>query len=143
MGLQTFVLHLSGNVEHIMVGGSVGMPGGCYRDSPARRKAHTCPGSCASEQGMQWEGKAARLFPERPPRMAGFSRINLPTTRFHPQSIAGLVTVNGAEYPVCEEVDAWMEKAMAPHSSTLAWKIPWTEEPGRLQSMGSRRVEHD
>ena len=30
-----------------------------------------------------------------------------------------------------------MEKAMAPHSSTLAWKIPWTEEPGRLQSMGS------
>ena len=30
-----------------------------------------------------------------------------------------------------------MEKAMAPHSSTLAWKIPWTEEPGRLQYMGS------
>ena len=35
-----------------------------------------------------------------------------------------------------------MEKAMAPHSSTLAWKIPWTEEPGRLQTMGSRRVGH-
>ena len=35
------------------------------------------------------------------------------------------------------------EKAMAPHFSTLAWKIPWTEEPGRLQSMGSRRVGHD
>ena len=35
------------------------------------------------------------------------------------------------------------EKAMAPHSSTLAQKIPWTEEPGRLQSMGSRRVGHD
>jgi len=32
------------------------------------------------------------------------------------------------------------EKAMATHSSTLAWKIPWTEEPGRLQSMGSLRV---
>ena len=32
---------------------------------------------------------------------------------------------------------------MAPYSSTLAWKIPWTEEPGRLQSMGSRRVRHD
>ena len=31
---------------------------------------------------------------------------------------------------------------MAPHSSTLAWKIPWTEEPGRLQSMGSLRVGH-
>ena len=37
----------------------------------------------------------------------------------------------------------YMEKAMAPHSSTLAWKIPWTEEPGRLQSMGSLRVGHD
>ena len=36
-----------------------------------------------------------------------------------------------------------MEKAMAPHSSTLAWEIPWTEEPGRLQSMGSLRVRHD
>ena len=36
-----------------------------------------------------------------------------------------------------------LEKEMAPHSSTLAWKIPWTEEPGRLQSMGSQRVGHD
>ena len=35
------------------------------------------------------------------------------------------------------------EKAMTTHSSTLAWKIPWTEEPCRLQSMGSRRVGHD
>ena len=35
------------------------------------------------------------------------------------------------------------EKAMAPHSSTLAWKIPWTEEPGRLQSMGSLRIGHN
>ena len=36
-----------------------------------------------------------------------------------------------------------LEKAMAPHSSTLAWKIPWTEELGRLQSMGLQRVGHD
>ena len=35
-----------------------------------------------------------------------------------------------------------LEKEMATHSSTLAWKIPWTEEPGRLQSMGSQRVGH-
>ena len=35
------------------------------------------------------------------------------------------------------------EKAMAHHSSTLAWKIPWTEEPGRLQSMRLLRVGHD
>ena len=36
-----------------------------------------------------------------------------------------------------------LEKEMATHSSTLAWKIPWTEEPCRLQSMGSQRVRHD
>ena len=36
-----------------------------------------------------------------------------------------------------------LEKEMATHSSTLAWEIPWTEEPGRLQSMGLQRVRHD
>ena len=36
-----------------------------------------------------------------------------------------------------------LEKEMAIHSSTITWKIPWTEEPGRLQSMGSQRVGHD
>ena len=41
----------------------------------------------------------------------------------------------GWEYP--------LEKEMAIHSSTIAWKIPWTEAPGRLLSMGSQRVGHD
>ena len=36
-----------------------------------------------------------------------------------------------------------LEKEMATHASILAWKIPWTEEPGRLQSMGSKTVGHD
>ena len=36
-----------------------------------------------------------------------------------------------------------LEKEMATHSSILAWRIPWTEEPGRLQSLGSQRVGHD
>ena len=36
-----------------------------------------------------------------------------------------------------------LEKEMATHSSTLPWKIPWTEEPGRLQPVGSQRVGHD
>ena len=36
-----------------------------------------------------------------------------------------------------------LEKALAPHSSTLAWKILWMEKPGRVQSMGSQRVGHD
>ena len=43
----------------------------------------------------------------------------------------------------CWHLSPLAEKAMAPHSSTLAWKIPWTEEPGGLQSMGSLRVRHD
>ena len=37
----------------------------------------------------------------------------------------------------------FLEKAVATHSSTLAWKIPWMEEPGGLQSMGSHKVGHD
>ena len=53
--------------------------------------------------------------------------------------------------PACQwdTLDSWKgvrsvtEKAMAPHSSTLALKIPWTEEPGRLQSIGSLRVRYD
>ena len=36
-----------------------------------------------------------------------------------------------------------LEKEIATHSSTLAWKIPWMEEPGRLQSIGSQRIRHD
>ena len=43
----------------------------------------------------------------------------------------------------CTHLTCQSEKAMAPHSSTLAWKIPWTEEPSRLQSMGSLGVGHD
>ena len=52
--------------------------------------------------------------------------------------------------PAMQETWVWslgqkgpLEKEMATHSGTLAWKIPWTEEPGRLLSMGSRRVGHD
>ena len=46
-------------------------------------------------------------------------------------------------FPVFHHLLELALKAMAPHSSTLAWKIPWTEEPGRLQSMGLLRVRHD
>ena len=64
--------------------------------------------------------------------------------------------LNTAEYPALDTgpsitssekisltLKVGMEKAMAPHSTTLAWKIPWTEEPGRLQSMGLLRVGQD
>ena len=49
----------------------------------------------------------------------------------------------GSCTPIKSGFSEELEKAMATHSSTLVWKIPWTEEPGRLQSMGSRRVGHD
>ena len=48
-----------------------------------------------------------------------------------------------SKFSISHMVMYMSEKAMAPHSSTLAWKIPGTEEPGGLQSMGSRRVGHD
>ena len=61
------------------------------------------------------------------------------------------LTVQSSKESELPTQEAWVhsllrelvEKAMAPHSSTLAWKIPWTEEPSRLQSMGSLRVGHD
>ena len=46
-------------------------------------------------------------------------------------------------FTIATKILKYWEKAMAPHSSTVAWKIPWMEEPGRLQSMGSQRVRHD
>jgi len=49
----------------------------------------------------------------------------------------------GVNWEIKIDIYTLLEKAVAPHSSTLAWKIPWMEEPGRLQSMGSLRVRHD
>ena len=57
---------------------------------------------------------------------------------------------DGKHLSTMRETQVWalgwedpLEKEMAIHSSTVAWKIPWTEKPGRLQSMGSQRVGHD
>ena len=49
-------------------------------------------------------------------------------------------------WEACVQSLGWedlLEKEMATHSNILAWKIPWTEEPGRLQSLGSQRVRHN
>ena len=56
-------------------------------------------------------------------------------------SIPGCVTWKLSAFP--EDWEDSLEKEMATHSSILAWRIPWTEEPGGLQSMGSQRVGHD
>ena len=53
---------------------------------------------------------------------------------------SNFITPTYMQYFDCARLTKISEKAMVPHSSTLAWKIPWTEEPGRLQSMGLLRV---
>ena len=64
---------------------------------------------------------------------------------FHVQAMVNSPAVNSGvhvSFSVMVSSGYISEKAMAPHSSTLAWKIPWAEEPGRLQSMGLLRVGH-
>ena len=58
------------------------------------------------------------------------------------QMVKGLSTMQETQVPSLGR-EGPLEKEIATHSSTLAWKIPWTEEPGRLQSMRSQRVGHD
>ena len=61
-----------------------------------------------------------------------------------PFDLSGTLLVGGGLLVSCSLLGPpVMEKAMAPHSSTLVWKIPWMEEPGGLQSMGSLGVGHD
>ena len=81
------------------------------------------------------------LSPGKPICMHAFIYINTYMASLVAQTVKRLPTMwktrvgyLGREKP--------LEKEMAIHSSTLAWKIPWTEEPGRLQSMGSQRVRH-
>ena len=73
-------------------------------------------------------------------------KIKIPPT---PQIVIRFVSIEIGRIKCMEEnvllkiMGIYMEKTIATHSSTLAWKIPWTEGPGRLQSMGSLRVGHD
>ena len=58
------------------------------------------------------------------------------------QTVKHLPTMRKTQVQSLGQEEA-LEKEVAPHSSTFAWKIPWTEERGRLQSMGSLRVRHN
>ena len=79
------------------------------------------------------------------------SKQNLTHLKDHiPWSRTSLVAQTVKHLPTMWEIWVWslgwedpLDKEMATHSSTLAWKMPWMEEPGRLQSMGSQRVRHD
>ena len=92
-------------------------------------------------------------------RMPVLSESGLEFNRgiFHPEQgeLASLITTSLVaqtvkNWPAMRETQVWsqgledsLEKGMATHSSSLAWRIPWTEEPGRLQSMGLQRVGHN
>ena len=78
-----------------------------------------------------------------------FLKISRMSVKYCPVNVSFFLFVFSAHYSKSTDFVVWevskilQQKAMATHSSTLAWKIPWMEEPGGLQSMGSRRVGHD
>ena len=85
-------------------------------------------------QGCQTEGPLSLL---------AVSRGLFPASPDYPHSLVLIPALISIEQRWFESRSCLeLEKTMAPHSSTLAWKIPWMEEPGRLQSMGLLRVEH-
>ena len=98
---------------------------------------YECVLSCAQLFATRWTVACQPPLPKRFSRQEYWSRLLFPSSGdLHDPGIK-------LESPLsCIEADSLplMEKAMAPHSSTLAWKIPWTEEPGGPQSMGSLRV---
>ena len=83
-----------------------------------------------SKQMEQWR-KHTAIFLGHTTRSIGCSVFHVRSVVFLKTTLCLCITIPN------------LEKAMATHSSTLAWKIPWAEEPGGLQSMGSRRVGHD
>ena len=113
----------------------------CPWDSPGKNTEEGC---CAPPPG---DLPKARTEP-RPPASAG--RVSHPLSRqgspyvqvsLVAQMVKGLPTMQETRVRSLGQEESLEETA--PHSSTLAWKIPWTEEPGRLQSTGSLRVGHD
>ena len=111
-------------------------------------------------------GKGARIFHAFSRNSALSISPSVPTwTSFQPSPLGFLWSLHHKDYEATRtslvaqtvkrlstmrETRAWslgredpLEKEMAIHSSTIAWKIPWTEEPGKLQSMRSQRIRHD
>ena len=111
----------------------------CTLDQP--RKGMQISHMLKANQGR---GRVGHVFPPRSsPRAAGsivggLSRCFACPSLWFCWSPSSQIPFSFSSY-----LTLLLEKVMAPHSSTLAWKIPWTEDPVRLQSMGSRRVGHD
>ena len=100
---------------------------------------------CISSVSLSTGPGKRHLPPRQPPSQVCVRRIPLSHRPMVPVSLhvlnPGIVAPTDSIF--CLFLFLLTEKAMAPLSSTLAWKIPWTEEPGRLQSLGSLRVGHD
>ena len=91
------------------------------------------------EKQIQWLRNTERCSSS--PKVRGM-QINDEMTSLVAQTVKRLSTIRETWVQSLGQEDP-LEKEMAIRSSTIAWKIPWTEEPGRLQFMGSQRVGHD
>ena len=76
------------------------------------------------------------------PQVASLLRQQVGGSISRQLALIHLASISG-DFLFARPSDKFPEKARAPHSSTLAWKIPWTEEPGGVQSMGWLRIGHD
>ena len=99
-----------------------------------------CVGFCHTKNVIQPQLYIYHLLPKPPPLTLSSSSRSLERARPGSLSLAEGAAPTSYFTNDCVYI---LEKAMAPHSSALAWKIPWMEEPCRLQSMGSLRVRHD
>ena len=104
----------------------------CYPQHLPEQRAGPEPGDL--------KGHRARWQVAREGREAGCSNFQLTSVVAQPVKCPPTMQETGVQSLGWEDL---MEKEMATHSSILAWKIPWTEEPGRLQSMGLQRIGHN
>ena len=91
------------------------------------------------EKQIQWLRNTERCSSS--PKVRGM-QINDEMTSLVAQTVKRLSKIRETWVQSLGQEDP-LEKEMAIHSSTIAWKVPWTEEPGRLQSMGSQKVRHN
>ena len=114
-----------------------------HSESLAGRKCLVIIEDSERMRGRQAVGQATPLRPNNPQSYGGDSAEAKSKHTHCKTSPEQTRTANLGTPQFSKPLFILTEKAMAPHSSTLAWKIPWTEEPGRLQSMGLLRVGHD
>ena len=99
--------------------------------------------SCQNCLGCKWQRSNSKLIIHKG-AFIGFTSFEGKSWAIGPQDSGSfLASPPISSSPLYPFLSSPSEKAMVPHSSTLAWKIPWMEEPGRLQSMRSLRVRHD